>query len=121
MIEAIWYGIIAVFAFMGFLSLIFYLLLYFFKPKADERNLIYIPDYYNDDDIANLIYGAYLRNIIYGGLITKDIFIVGPNIDESKKALLISLSENYSCINFIESKEINSLLIQEEENGTGFC
>ncbi len=121
MIEALCYGIVAALTFIGFISLVYFAVLHIYKPKENGNYVIFVPEDASYDDIVSLIYGAYLRNIIYGDLLGKDIIIIDDGISDSKKTMIKKLASDYNSVSFINSDNIMSFLKGKENNGTGFC
>ncbi len=121
MLEAIWYGSVAALTFIGFVSLVYVAVLHIYRPKGNGNYILYIPESYSIDEVLNQIYGAHLRNLIYGGLICNDIIIVDNNLSEERKLLIKKISEDFSGVNFISLDDITAFFERKEENGTGIC
>lgn len=121
MIEAFFYGIIASLTFIGFVSLVNFIVLHIYRPKEKGRFVLYIPNNATIEEINSLIYGAHLRNLIYGSLISEDVFVFDNSFDKSLKETIVDISKNYGGIRFINADNILSVFYREEENGTGIC
>lgn len=121
MIEAFIYGMIASLTFIGFVSLVYFIVLHIYRPKENGRFVLFIPNNATNEEISSLIYGAHLRNLIYGSLISEDVFIFDNSFDESVKETIIDIAKNYGGIQFVNADNILSVFHREEENGTGIC
>lgn len=121
MIEAVWYGTIASFTFIGFVSLVYFIVLHIFRPKNNGRFILFIPSNSTVEEINSLVYGAHLRNLIYGSLISEEILILDNNFDDDKKKMIVDIAKNYGGIQFINSDNILTIFERKEENGTGIC
>ncbi len=121
MMEALCYGTVAALTFIGFVFLVYFALLRVYRPKGNGSYVLFVSADLSHDEIISLVYGAYLRNIIYGDLLSNDVFIIDDNLSEEKKVMIKSLSADYGCISFIGSNDIVSFFKRKEKNGAGFC
>ncbi len=121
MLEALWYGSVAALTFIGFISLLYFLLLHIYRPKDNGNYILCIPTNASAEEILKLIYGAYLRNLIYGSLICKDIVIFDNKLGEEKKHLIKKIAEDLGGISYISVSDLETLFERKEENGTGIC
>lgn len=95
MIEALWYGVVAVFTFFGVISFLCLLLLVFFKPDGSIELKIHI---FNDTcthDIHRMLYGAYVKNLIFGNLLYNGCVAVCHGLDKNKFDYVRALSAEY--------------------------
>lgn len=81
MFEALWFGFVASLAFIGFMSIVCYIILHIYPPRKYCRFVMYIPDNITEDELHSLMYGSYLRNALCGDILTKDIIILSDNTD----------------------------------------
>lgn len=95
-------GIVAALSFIGFICIVYFLMLYFYRPKGNSRYVIKIPPKSDRGTIESLIYGVYFKKMIFGDLIFDDIVIdKGALSDEEKKLVDILINETDMYINLI--------------------
>ena len=103
MIEAVWYGLIAAFAFIGFVSFICLAVLHFYKPK-NSRYILIISENATCREAEHIICGAYLRRLIFGDLIFDEMTAEYCGLDENVRSTVSGLSSEYG-INSVSGKE----------------
>ena len=121
MLEAAWYGAITALTFIGFISLVYFFLLHIYRPKDNGNYMLYIPSDASENDILKLIYGAYLRNLIYGSLICRDIVVFDNCISDERRLLIKKITEDLGGISYVSVKDLTAFFERKEENGTGIC
>lgn len=95
-------GIVAALSFIGFVCIVSFLMLYFYRPKGNSRYVIKIPPNSDRGTIESLIYGVYFKKMIFGDLIFDDIIIDKSSLsDEEKELIDIIISETDIYINII--------------------
>ena len=100
MIEAVWYGLIAAFTFIGFVSAVCFTVLHFYKPKGCGKYILFVPENAPRHEIERLLCGVHLRSIIFGSLLCDEtvVFCTGSS-EECLKTVLNSASEyGITCI-----------------------
>jgi hypothetical protein len=119
--EAFFYGLVAAFTFIGFISVLYYILLFFFKPKGNGRYIITIPRDADRSTISNLIYGAHMRNLLFGDLVCDDIIILDCDFDDERRRLVKDLSNEYGGVRICTLDELKEGIERKEDNGAGTC
>ncbi len=88
-------GIVAALSFIGFISVIYFLLLCLYRPKGNSRYVLKIPPNCKRGELESLIYGAYLKKMIFGDLIFDEIAVDKSLLSDEEKQLVDQLiSEN---------------------------
>lgn len=120
MVEALWYGFIAALTFIGIVAVLCLAVLEFFKSKGQSRYIIYITDDIADDEIRRLIYGTYLKALVFGNLIFDGINVVCCVADENKKELVHKTATEYGIT--VQYGNVYGVTGSgEEKNGDGAC
>lgn len=107
MIEALFCGLVASMAFIGFISVIYYILLHIFKSSDCASYLICIPKQMKRDDFDNLYYLLHIKSIIFGDLFFNKIYLIDDNLEQNFK---IYISELCECSDVIICTVIENLL-----------
>lgn len=121
MLEAIWYGLVAALTFVGFISIIYFVVLCIYKPKGNGRYILVIPEKAKKDEISNLIYGAHMRNMLFGDLVSDEIYVVDCGLDDERKQLVEEVSKEYGGVNVCRIEELADSLYRKDNNGAGAC
>ncbi len=119
MIEAVWYGIIASFSFLGLLSIVFYIFLHIYKINDVGKLVLYINKNIPEHRVIDLIYGSYLRRILFGKMISDEIIVVSDNLDEDYINGLIGVANEFNYLNCAVYKGSLSVAMREEKDGKG--
>lgn len=94
------YGAIAALSFIGFVSLIYTVLLFVYRPKGHSEYIIRIPENSGIGEIQRLIYGVHLKRLIFGDLIFDKIKIDFSDLSEEEKncvkSIIDELGEPYN-------------------------
>lgn len=117
MIEALWYGAVAALSFIGFVALIYYIVLSVYKTKKHGEYILTIPSDCTRNELRNLIYGAHIRNMIYTDSAAQKIVVLDTGIsDELFKE--IALCEN-DCgkVLILDEKELIKYLRKKADDG----
>ncbi len=95
-------GLVAALSFIGFVCIIYFLMLCFYRPKGNSRYIIKIPPNSDRGEVESLIYGVYFKKMIFGDLIFDEIVIDKSALsDEEKKLVDVIISEKDIYINLI--------------------
>ena len=94
-------GIVAALSFIGFVCIVYFLMLYFYRPKGNSRYVIKIPPNSDRGTIESLIYGVYFKKMIFGDLIFDDKSSLS---DDEKELIDIIINETDIYINIINSR-----------------
>lgn len=88
-------GVVAALSFIGFITVIYFLLLCLYRPKGNSRYVLKIPPNFKRGEAEALIYGAYFKKLIFGDLIFDEIIIDKSLLSDEEKQLVDKLiSEN---------------------------
>lgn len=121
MFEAIWYGTVAALAFIGFLALVYFVILSIYKPGGSGRYILVIPEDADKNKISNLVYGAHMRNILFGDLVCDDIYIVDCGLDEEKKRIVKEVSADCGGVKICAAEDLSDCLYRKENDGRKSC
>ena len=110
--EAVWYALVAALTFLGFVSIIFYILLRVFNPKNSAKYIITIPKNACRQEINSILYSAHLRNMLFGDLMFRSITVVNNSRCEENCSLVSELAAEYGNMTVSSGKD---------ENGNGAC
>ena len=105
--EAVWYGIVAALAFLGLVSIIYYVILLFYKPKCSCKYVIAVSDVSDKNEIGKLIYGSHIRSLIFGDLIGDGVVIINCGLDEESSKMLSELADEYGGAIICRADELN--------------
>ena len=98
-------GIVAALSFIGFVCIIYFIMLCLYRPKGNSSYIIKIPSKIDRGEAESLIYGAYLKKMIFGDLIFDDIIIDRSELsDEEKELVDILINETDIYINIIDAE-----------------
>ena len=106
MIEGILYGVVVSLAFIGIISLIYFLILHTFRPKDNGRFIIRLTDELTELQIYDLIFSAYLRNFLYGGAFCADIILVDLISDAEKRGYISEIINDFKRVKVVKSAEL---------------
>ena len=113
--EAVWYALVAALTFIGFVSIVFYILLKIYNPKQNGKFIISIPENANENEISFLLYAANLRSMLFGNLVFDSITVV----DCSESSQVSRLAAEYVNIKVLKKSEC--MMSGKDENGNGAC
>lgn len=113
--EAVWYALVAALTFIGFVSIVFYIMLKIYNPKQNGKYIINIPENADESEISFLFYAANLRSMLFGNLIFDSITVVSF----SQSSSVTEFAAEYSNINVITESEM--IISGKDENGNGTC
>lgn len=99
-------GIVAALSFIGFICIVYFLMLCFYRTKGNSLYVIKIPPNSDRGTVESLIYGVYFKKMIFGDLIFDDIVIDKSALsDEEKNLVDLILKESDIYINLSNSEE----------------
>lgn len=119
MIEAVWYGIIASFSFLGLLSVILYVFLHIYNANDTGKVVFYVDHNVPEHRVVDLLFGSYLRKIMFGKMISDEIIVLSDNLDEDYINSLISVAEEFDYLNCAVYKGSLSVATREENDEKG--
>lgn len=117
MIEAIWYGTIASFTFIGLISVGLYVVLCVYNSNETCRLMLHITDSLSTHEAFDLIYSTYVRNVLLGRLISDEIVIV-VNPESEIYRYIVNLVDELNCVNFVVSTDLLTAVTREVDNET---
>lgn len=98
--NALIYGIVAALSFIGFVSILYFLMLFIYRPKGNSRYIIKIPHDTERGKIESLVYGTYFKKLIFGDLVFDEVeFDKSELSDEEIKIANIIINEMDLYIN----------------------
>ena len=62
-------GLVCALSFIGFVSCVYFLLLWIYRPKGNSRYIVKFPTDVKRGRIESLVYGTYFKKLIFGDLI----------------------------------------------------
>ena len=115
MIEALLYGIAAALAFIGFVFLIILALLHVFRTENTEY-IIVLDKNTDKEKIQRLVSAAYLRSVIFGGLLSDKVTVIDSGLSEDGRQILSETAAQLSGIRVITADEFT---VGKEKDGSG--
>lgn len=115
MIEAIWYGTVASFAFIGLTSVVFYIVLCICNSDQKYKIMLYITDSLSTHEAFDLIYGTYMRSILLGKLVSDEIVVI-VNHESEIYQYIVSLVDELNGVNFVICTDILTSETREVDN-----
>ena len=109
MIEGLLYGIIVSLAFVGIVSLIYFFVLYTFRPKSNGIYIIKLTDGLTKLQIYDLIFAAQLRNMIYGGTFCSDVIVLNMIKETDVSEYIVELLKEFTYVKVIDCKELSMM------------
>ena len=93
-------GIVAALSFIGFVSILYFLMLYIYRPKGNSRYIVKFPHDAERGEIEALVYGTYFKKLIFGDLIFDEIrFDKSALSEEEADVADVIIKETDSYIN----------------------
>ncbi len=105
-------GVVAALCFIGFVSLIYYILLFVYRPKGQSRYVIRLNGDYEKGEAERLIYGAYIKKLVFGDLIFDEAEIQTDGLSDKDIEPIKHLSEELG--GFIKIHNEDSIAENEE-------
>ncbi len=119
MIEAVWYGVIASFSFLGLLSVILYVSLCVCKVNGTGKVVFYVDQNVPEYRIVDLIFSSHLRKFLFGKMISDEIIVISDSLDEEYVNAIISISDELAYLNCVIYKGSLSVTMREENDEKG--
>lgn len=88
MLNALLYGVVAALSFIGFVCVVLFAILHFYKTGGNSKYIIRIPRSCSAGEIEKLIYGTYLKKSIFGDLIFDSVEFDESELSEDERALI---------------------------------
>ncbi|MEE1065686.1 MAG: hypothetical protein UH249_06105 [Acutalibacteraceae bacterium] len=108
MIDGFGFGLLLAFAFVGFISLIYNIILFCFQFEFTGRVIINVTNEMSKDDICNQLFGIDIRKNIYDNGIFNEVVVIDYLTDEDKKEFLSNLCANFCGITLIDDSDIQT-------------
>lgn len=105
--EAVWYALVAALTFLGFVAVIYYIILRVFNPKNCGKYIITIPKNAGKHEINSLLYSAHLRSMLFGDLLFDGITVIDNSADENSSRIVFELAAEYGNMIVSSGKENN--------------
>lgn len=109
MIEGIGYGIVASFAFIGFLFIVFILIMYFSSFDSTGKYIVHITNEMSKREIFDLIYGIIIRKSLCGDQMLSEVVLINSLTDEDKNKFFNDTCNDFNCFVTISFDEIQLL------------
>lgn len=113
MLHAIMCAFVIALSFIGFMTLIYFLLLILYKPKGRSRYILKFKSGSENGEIERQIYGVYFKKLLFGDLIFDIIEFDDSELSENEKLTVKTVCND---IGFIFKKN-NSDCSGKENNG----
>ncbi len=114
MIEAIFFGCVAALSFIGFISIIFYIVLFMYRPKKNGLFILTIPKDAKRHKIGDLIYGSHLRNMLFGELICENVVIFDNGLTAKQIKDINLVAKECGGIEICSQEKLIERLIENE-------
>lgn len=105
MIEALWYGIVVSLSFIGFISVIYIVLLHIYSPAKYGNLVVSLSENLTKHELYDAVYGLRLHKALSGITISNDLIILKSGSDVIYVCEISGLSEQkdgYECLTFDE-------------------
>lgn len=109
MIEGIGCGIVASFAFIGFLFIVYMFILYFSSFKSAGKYIVHITNEMSKREIFDLIYGIIIRKSLCGDQIFSEVVLINSLTDDEKNKFLKDTCSDFNYFITINFDEIQVL------------
>ena len=119
MIEAVWYGVIAAFSFLGLLSAILYIFLHICDVNGTGKLVFYVEENIPHHKMVDLLYGSYLRKFLFGKLISDEIIVISDILDDDYINSFIDVANELDCLKCVVYKGSLSVTTREENDEKG--
>lgn len=107
-------GVVAALSFIGFVSIVYYILLFVYRPKGQSRYIIRLGADSEKCEAERLIYGAYIKKLVFGDLIFDEAEIQTDGLSDKDIELIKHLSNELG--GFIKIHNEDSIA-ENGENG----
>lgn len=119
MIEAVWYGIIAAFSFLGLLSVLLYILLHIYNTNGIGKVVFYVDKNVPEHRFVDLIFSSYLRNFLFGKMISDEIIVISDSLGDDCINDFINVANELDCLKCVVYKGSLSVTSREENDEKG--
>ena len=107
-------GVVAALSFIGFVSIVYYVLLFLYRPKGQSRYIIRLSPDSEKGEAERLIYGAYIKKLVFGDLIFDEAEIQTDGLTDEETEQIKHLSDELG--GFIKIHNEDSIA-ENGENG----
>ena len=115
MLEGIWYGIIAVFVFVGVVASAYIIIMQVLKTGDCGRYVIVIPADIGNDDIGSFLYGAHMKRALFGDYCCGSIVVVDNGMSEAQRSFCLKIMEECGNMKLCMPCEVERMLTGKEE------
>lgn len=119
MIEAVWYGVIASFSFLGLLSVILYILLHIYNTNGTGKVVFYVDKNVPEHRFVDLIFSSYLRKFLFGKMISDEIIVISDSLDDDYVNSFINVANELDYLKCVVYKGSLSVTAREENDEKG--
>lgn len=90
-------GLIAALSFIGFICIVYFVMLVIYRPKGNSRYIIDLPHDAKAGEYEALLYGAYFRKMIFGDLIFDTVELDKSRLTEDEIEYVNKIAESIGC------------------------
>lgn len=119
MIEAVWYGIIAAFSFLGLLSVILYIFLHVCDTNGIGKLVFYVEQNIPHHAMVDLLYSSFLRRILFDKLVSEEIIVISDSLGDDYINDFINVANELDCLKCVVYKGSLSVTAREENDEKG--
>ena len=116
MIEAVWYGVIASFSFLGLLFVILLIYLRIFSFNKVAKVVFYVDQIVPENRVIDLIYGVYIRRILLGKMISDEMIVISDSLNSDFTDSVIGAVHELDCFDCTVNIGSLSLALREEND-----
>lgn len=105
MIEALWYGIVVSLSFIGFISVIYIVLLHIYSPAKYGNLVVSLSENLTKHELYDAVYGIRLHNALSGITNSEDLIILKSGSEAIYVCEISGISEKidgYECLTLDE-------------------
>lgn len=121
MIEALWYGIVAALCFIGFVALVYYIVLSIYRPKKNGEYILTIPTNADRNEIRNCIYGAHLRNMMFADSMSESIIVLDNGLSMKQLDEIAFSQSDCGSVRVLKDYELIEYLKEKAYDGRKSC
>ena len=119
MIENLWNGICAALAFIGFVSVIYLILIHIFSLDEGYFRVYYIDESFTAKDLIGLIYRRNIIDTMLWNSFCEIIIVYDTKCEENWRERFNSLSDDLENLVLLESKQLADYIKRKGKHGTG--
>ncbi len=105
-------GIVAALSFIGFVCILYFIMLYVYRPKGNSRYIVKIPSGTKRGDTEALVYGTFFKKLIFGDLIFDSVEFDKSELNDDEKIIVDMIIDEMRSYIKIDDAESDS----EEEH-----